>query len=93
MPRSARPNGELISRRAHQENQEQHGQRIAIGGVAVEIELEHAEQRPDVDALQAVDAAGEPARAVGRFVQQQPEAERDHDQRRWRKRAMMKLEA
>ena len=40
-----------------------------------------AEERPDVDALQAIQAAGQPARAVGRFLQQQAEAERDHDQR------------
>ena len=32
-------------------------------------------------ALQAVGAAGEPARAVGGFEQQEAEAERDHDQR------------
>ncbi len=34
-----------------------------------------------MDALQAVEAAGEPARAVGRLLQQQADAERDHDQR------------
>ena len=81
MPRSDRPNGELISAAAHQEQQEQHDQRVPVGGVAVEVELEHAEQRPHVHALQAVGAAGQPARAVGGLQQQQAEAERDHDQR------------
>ncbi len=64
-----------------QEHHEQHGERIAVGGVAVEVEIETAEQRPDVHALQPVAAAGQPARAVGRLLQQQAEAERDHDQR------------
>ena len=81
MPRSDRPNGELIMRRVDQEHEEQHDQRIGVGGVAVEIEAEGAEERPDLHALQAVGAAGEPARAVGRLVQQQAQAERDHDQR------------
>ena len=65
----------------HQEEHEQHDQRVPVGGVAVEIEPEQAEQRPHPHALQAVGAAGEPARAVGGLEQQEPEAERDHDQR------------
>src|SRR5207237_2992832 len=61
-------------------NDEQRGQRIGVGGVAIEVELENAEQRPDRNALQAVAAAGEPVRTVRRLEGEQPEAERDHDQ-------------
>ena len=64
----------------HQENDKQHGQRVAIGGVAVKIEIEFAEDRPSMDALQAVEAAGDRARAVGGLLQHQAETERDHDQ-------------
>ena len=64
-----------------QENEEQSGERVAVGGVAVEIEANFAEQRPGMNALQAVEAAGEPAGAVGGFLQHQADAERDHDQR------------
>ena len=40
MPRSDRPNGELISRRATRKDRNSTIERIAVGGVAVEIELE-----------------------------------------------------
>src|SRR5262249_19527513 len=65
----------------HQEEAEQNHERIGVGGGAVEIELEDAEQLPHAHALQAVGAAGQPARAVGRLGEQQAEAKRDHDQR------------
>ena len=82
MPRSARPNGEWISRRADQEHHEQHGQRIAIGRVAVEIEMEHAEDRPDVrcPAGRRCRRSASP-RCWRASRQQQAEAQRDHDQR------------
>src|SRR5580700_11057492 len=64
-----------------QENEEQSGKRVTIGGVAVEIETNFSEQRPSMNALQAVEAAGEPAGAVGHFLQYQADAQRDHDQR------------
>src|SRR5580704_9788922 len=64
-----------------QENEEQSGKRVTIGGVAVEIETNFSEQRPGMNALQAVEAAGEPAGAVGHFLQYQADAQRDHDQR------------
>jgi len=64
-----------------QKHQKQHRKRIGVGGRAVNIEFEQAEQRPDLDALQSVRAAGQPARAVAGLLQQQAEAERNHDQR------------
>src|SRR4029077_4278585 len=65
--------------RAEKDN-EQGGEREGVCGVAVEIETESAENRPGMDALQAIETAGEPARTVRRFLQQQADAERDHDQ-------------
>ena len=64
----------------HQEGQKQNDERIGVGGIAVEIEFEHADELPHPHALQAVGAAGQPASAVGRLGEQQAEAERDHDQ-------------
>ena len=46
-------------RRAISSTDHQHDQRVGIGGAAVEVELEAAEQRAHHDALQAVGAAGE----------------------------------
>ena len=75
-----------------QENRRTARQRVAVGGVAVKIELEVAEQRPHVDALQAIGAAGEPACAVGDFLQQQARSPSViMISARCRKRAMMKL--
>jgi len=65
----------------HQEEDEQNHERIGVGGGAVEIELEDAEELPHAHALQTIGAAGQPARAVGRLGEQQAKAERDHDQR------------
>ena len=81
MPRSASPNGELVSRRTIRKIRNSTDQRIDIGGVAPQIEFEHAEQLADADALQAVGAAGQPMRAVGGLEHQEAHAERDHDQR------------
>ena len=64
----------------HQEDREQHAQRVGVGGVAVEIEPEAAQQRPDAHALEPVGAAGQPVGAVGRLVEQHAQTERDHDQ-------------
>src|ERR1700758_1122607 len=63
-----------------EKDQEQRPERVGVCSVAVEIETESAENRPGMDALQAIEAAGEPARTVRRFLQQQADAERDHDQ-------------
>ena len=63
-----------------QEDGEQHGERIGVGGAPVQIELE-AKERRHLHALQAVGAAGERARAVRRLGEQQPEPERQHDER------------
>ena len=80
MPRSDSPNGELMMRRATRKTMNSDDERIGVGGLAVQVEAEIVEDRPHLHALQAVGAAGEPARAVRRLVQQQAHAERDHDQ-------------
>ena len=63
-----------------EKQQEQHDQRVAVGRDAVEVELEVSEQGPDPDALEPVGATGQPGSAVCRLVQQQPDAQRNHDQ-------------
>src|SRR5271155_3175353 len=65
----------------NEEDEKQDGERVAVCGVAIQIKMKAAEKGPAMDALKAVEAAGEPARAVGRFLQHQSDAERDHDQR------------
>ena len=76
-----------------QEHHKQHGQRIAIGGLAVEIEIEHAEQRPDVDALQAVEPPVSQPALFAASCSSRPKPSVIMISVRWRKRAMMKLVA
>src|SRR5215831_8480927 len=64
----------------NQKNNKQQRQRIGVGRVAVKIEAKAAEDRPGVNALHPVGAAGEPARAVGDLLKQQGKSERQHDQ-------------
>ena len=55
--------------------------RVGAGDPAAEVEREGAERRadrPHDDALQAVGAAGQPVELVGELVQDQGDAERDH---------------
>src|SRR5262249_45900573 len=54
----------------HVEQNEQHHTAIDIIGAAVEVVVEHAEQRPDGDAGNAVVAAGEVLEQVADFLQQ-----------------------
>ncbi len=49
--------------------EEQHGEAVEIGGAAEHVEAEEAEHRRDLDALQPVGAAGQPAEPVGRLLQ------------------------
>src|SRR5262245_46113931 len=58
---------------------EKHGERVDVGGPAIEVEAE-PEHRRDAEPLQAVCAAGERARAVRRLVQQKAEAQGQHDE-------------
>ena len=71
-------------RRATTKADEQHDQAIDVAVVAVQIEAEQAEDRRNVDALQAVGAAGEVRIAVGEFAQHQRDAERHHQPRQIR---------
>src|SRR5262245_35338502 len=59
---------------------EKHGERVDVGGPAIEVEAE-PQHRGHAEPLQAVCAAGERARAVRRLVQQKAEAEGEHDER------------
>src|SRR6185503_201768 len=72
--------GRVNNSSANQETQKQHRERVGVRGPAVQVELE-AEQRADLDALEAVGAARERARAVRGLVQEQAEAEGEHDER------------
>jgi hypothetical protein len=74
------PERRMNNSSGHQETAKQDCERIGISSAAEHVELE-AEQRPHPDALQPVGAAGQVARAVRRLVQQEPEAERQHDER------------
>src|SRR6516165_6035246 len=74
-----------------EKDHKQRGERVAVSGVAVEIETESAKNRPGMDALQAIETAGEPARAVRRFLSKRPIPSVVMISGRWRNRAMMKL--
>ena len=72
----------LIARRivnspGNQEQHEQHGEAVDVGGLAENIEREVAEQRLHHDALQAVGAAGD-VETVRDLAQHQRDAERHH---------------
>ena len=82
MPRSDRPNGELISRRAARKTHEQHRQRIAVGGIAEEIELESAEQRPHAMPCNPSSPPVSQLALLAASSSQQAQPERDHDQRK-----------
>ena len=64
-----------------QEQHEQHCERIEEAGLAEHVEGEHAEDRLDVDPLQAVGAAGDVGEALRQRFHQQCDAERDHQPR------------
>jgi hypothetical protein len=51
------------------------------GGLAVEVEPEHAEDRVDLHAREPVRPAGEPAGLVGDLQQDRRDREREHEQR------------
>ena len=68
-------------RRAKQEHQERHGERIEEAGLAEHVEHEVSEDRLHLDALQAVGAAGDVREALGQRLQQQRDAERHHQPR------------
>jgi len=74
------PKGRVDKEPRAEKDHEQNGERISVSGIAVKIEAEAAGNRPSVNALQAVEAAGKPARAVGGFLQKKADTERDHDQ-------------
>ena len=63
------------------EQREQHGQAVAIGGLAVHVETEQAQHRREADALQAVQPAGDVGQLVRRFVEHQRHTQRHHQPR------------
>ena len=67
------------ARQQHQD--EQRRQAVGVGGAAVEIELEAAEQRRHRDALQAVGTTGDVGQRVGELAHHQRDAQRHHQPR------------
>ena len=81
----ANPGQRAPERRMHQHAheqpaQEQDRQAVPVGGAAEHVEAEGAEDRLDAHALQAVGAAGQPARLVGQLLQHEDDGKREHQQ-------------
>ena len=64
-----------------QEPDEQHHRGIDVSGFTKDIELEHAEDRIDLDALQPVIAAGKAACLIGVLEQNRHDRQRQHQKR------------
>ena len=65
----------------HIEGDQQHAEAVQIVGVAVEVVVETPEQRRDVDAGNAVIAAGKIAEQIAELLQHDGDRQRQHQQR------------